>query len=186
MRNACLRDEAQHHGDAEQSQLRARELVMTKGDVHLMPIDENARFAGGSKRPRIQTGASRVWPGGHHLVQVWALPSCVTRHTEARSSVIVLRVAAEHGMNCTWSSLPIGGGGGFSSSFPSSTFPAAVASSGMPACFGAAASNDLDALLYACNHFWMCVNLCLCSKNEKKITSTNTRGTWRVQDGGPH
>ena len=33
------------------------------------------------------------------------------------SRVIVLRVAAEHEMNCTWSSLPIGGGGGFSSSY---------------------------------------------------------------------
>ena len=149
-----------------------------------MPIDENARFAGGSKRPRIQTGASRVWPGGHHLVQVWALPSCVTRHTEARSSVIVLRVAAEHGMNCTWSSLPIGGGGGFSSSFPSSTFPAAVASSGMPACFGAAASNDLDALLYACNHFWMCVNLCFVLRTKKKLhpRTQGERGAFRMGD----
>jgi len=63
-------------------------------------------------------------------------------------------------MNCTWSSLPIGGGGGFSSSFPSSTFPAAVASSGMPACFGAAASNDLDALLYACKTLQPFLDVC--------------------------
>jgi hypothetical protein len=48
------------------------------------------------------------------------------------SRVIVLRVAAEHEMNCTWSSLPIGGGGGFSFSFPSSTFLAPGAISGTP------------------------------------------------------
>jgi hypothetical protein len=48
------------------------------------------------------------------------------------SRVIVLRVAAEHEMNCTWSSLPIGGGAGFSFSFPSSTFLAPGAISGTP------------------------------------------------------
>jgi hypothetical protein len=86
--------------------------------------------------------------------------------------VIVLRVAAEHGMNCTWSSLPIGGGGGFSSSFPSSTFSAAGASSGMPACFGAAARNGLqDAFCMPakhCNHFWMCVNSCVLAERGEK------------------